>query len=100
MAEYIDRKVAIERFQKIKESGVSFNDAIYLDGVMAVLENIPASDVAPVVHGKWVGYDASYYRYYTEGAYPVNLIRYKCSVCGSSVPKRKPYCHCGAKMDL
>ena len=47
------------------------------------LLSIPAADVAPVLHGRWigVGYD-------------------KCSVCGGLELGRTNYCpHCGAKMD-
>ena len=63
------------------------------------INNIPATAAAPEVHGKWVGYDVSYWRYSHGGGYPVNLIRYRCSVCGRTVCKKEPYCHCGAKMD-
>lgn len=49
MKEYIDREATIKRFQEIKQSGVSFKDAIFLDGAMAVVENIPAADVVEVV---------------------------------------------------
>lgn len=59
----------------------------------------PTVAAAPEVHGKWVGYDVSYWRYSHSGGYPVNLIRYRCSVCGRTVCKKEPYCHCGAKMD-
>lgn len=67
---------------------------------MEAITHIPAADMAPVVHGKWIGYDASYWRYSHSGAYPVNRRRFKCSVCGRTAPKKEPYCHCGARMDL
>ena len=54
MAEYIDREAALKRFEEIKQSGISLKDAIYIDGVMAVIETLPAADVAPVVRGEWV----------------------------------------------
>lgn len=90
MAEYIEREAVIELITSRYE-----NPEI----CTAEINSIPAADVAPVVHGRWIGYDASYYRNYTYGAHPVNLIRHKCSVCGRSVSKKEPYCHCGAKMD-
>ena len=61
-----------------------------------ILTDIPAADVVPVVHGRWVPI-VSYNN------------TYKCSECGrllvnitdglSMVAKHYPYCHCGAKMD-
>ena len=63
---------------------------------MPTIKTIPASDAAPVVHGRWlpiVSYNNTY----------------KCSECGrllvditdglKMVAKHYPYCHCGAKMD-
>lgn len=45
-----------------------------------------AADVAPVVHGEWLG---------TEVAYA-----WKCSACGGIMSLRANYCcYCGAKMD-
>lgn len=49
MDDCIKRSDALNRFKEIKESGVSLKDSVYLDGVMAVIENLPAADVAPVV---------------------------------------------------
>lgn len=98
MAEYIEREAAIKRFREIKESGVSLRDSLYLDAVMAVLENINASDVAPVVNGRWV-------QIYSDGepAIDQHQIGVCCSKC-MKMPKDKftesRYCpSCGAKMD-
>ena len=52
MAEYIKRENAVAKFQKLKDKCESLKDAIYLDGVMAVLDVIPAADVAEVVRCK------------------------------------------------
>lgn len=49
MDKYIKREDAIAEFQELKNKCESLKDAIYFDGVMAVLDNIPAEDVAPVV---------------------------------------------------
>ena len=53
---------------------------------MEVLDDVPAADVAPVVHGEW--------EYYTH-------TMMACSICKRHVPRHKSeYCpHCGAKMD-
>ena len=52
MDEYIKREKAMAKFAEIKKSGVSLQDAAYLDAVMAVLDNIEAEDVPPIVRCK------------------------------------------------
>lgn len=86
MNDYIKRSDALNRFKEIKESGVSLKDSVYLDGVMAVIENLPAADVAPVVHARWA-----------DGSHGDA----KCPVCGREDMERNyNYCpNCGAKMD-
>ena len=65
--------------------------------VLRMIEDAPAADVAPVVHGKWiVRFDG-----------PYNRRRCYCSHCGKhngvggiAQNQEKPYCpSCGAKMD-
>lgn len=56
MDEYIKREKAIAKFEEIKKSGVSLRDAAYLDAVMAVLDNIEAEDVSPIVRCKECAY--------------------------------------------
>ena len=85
MAEYIEREAFLEHMKK-----TSRYFAVKFD-----IEEFPAADVAPVVHGKWI-FDFEF----TDS----NL--YRCSVCGRQVvlfPKENicecyPYCHCGADM--
>lgn len=90
MTEYIEREVALKRFKEIKCSGVSLKDAIYLDGVMAVIENLPSADVETVVHGKW-----------EEIRDPYGKIEGWLCKCGREVKSKDNYCPCcGAKMDL
>ena len=97
MTEYIEREKVVSKFEAIKNRGVSLKDAIYLDGVMAVLDTIPAADVAEVRHGRWM----------TTDAYPHHLY---CSVCYKTYAKNAKwvneldlptnYCpSCGARMD-
>lgn len=89
MAEYIDRD---ELYEQMHVMGMGFD----LIEALEMIENFPAADVAPVVHGKWVEYPRAHY--------------FKCSNCKYTVPHRKAnlfngkreynYCpHCGAKMD-
>lgn len=96
MAEYIERDAVIALFDSTKWQGTF--------AIMAV-EDLPAADVAPVVHGHWKLSELPY----TQGAYV-------CSECNKiaadSVAGVKPlppelfgrqiysYCpYCGAKMD-
>lgn len=77
MAEYIDRE---------KAKGLLHIEYAY--AAEQLLDEIPAADVAPVVHGRW-GDDGS------------GIII--CSECGrgySLIPRYTHYCpNCGAKMD-
>ena len=103
MAKYIEQEPILNRLKKVKmDNSIPFNAGIQfgVDHAIECISQEPAVDVAPVVHGKWIRYDASYWRYNHSGAYPVNRIRFKCSVCGRTASRKEPYCHCGARMDL
>ena len=88
MAEYIEREAAQTECKKYKFSG-SY-DAFVVD---CILKFIPAADVAPVRHGRWVKKEK-----YTFG------IMYDCSLCENRILDNGhpwSYCpNCGAKMDL
>lgn len=62
------------------------------DNAVTRVENFPAADVAPVVHGKWIEQEK-----YTFGT------MYDCSICGDRILDNGHawnYCpNCGAKMD-
>ena len=83
MAEYIEREAAIESLPVAWDSAIN------------ALRNAPSADVAPVVHGRWLGWGKSgtptYENYGT------------CSVCGEDAEiytEHRNYCpNCGAKMD-
>ena len=91
MAEYIEfeaTKQAIDRMRSVYHRARNFNAVSVIDNVFGEIKEIPAADVAPVVHGHWV-------------------CGCMCSVCGDAHgPKNlrhKPYYNycpnCGAKMD-
>lgn len=99
MGEYISRKVAIayireqsEECQKAFEE-LGGESGIYADAYNDLAEDfysIPAADVAPVVHGRWI-YDKKAQRPY-------------CSVCKGyfygATNSPMSYCpNCGAKMN-
>lgn len=94
MAEYIERE-AVEKFI---EDGLNNQDVAKRFGhdaieIMAEVHYMPAADVAPVVHGRWMHEE-------TEGGFHI----WRCSRCGRGMNDNPEgidlYCyHCGAKMD-
>lgn len=92
MADYIEREAAI----KIAENyGLSNGSTLgrhsgIADAIAAQIVNIPSSNVAPVVHGRWAKSDI-----------PGSMLS-KCTECGFSCGAHTfKYCpSCGAKMDL
>ena len=102
MDEFISRKAAIayireqsEECQKAFEE-LGGESGIYADAYNDLAEDfysIPAADVAPVVHGRWI-HDGRRIRSGIDWCH--------CSECGKSdnFCARTNYCpHCGAKMD-
>lgn len=94
MDEYIERGALIAKFKRLGLGENSFIERVFADGVYAIIEQFPAADVAPVVHGRL--------EYIPQ---TINtLSRFRCSVCGwwtldPSVDDAYNYCpHCGAKM--
>lgn len=86
MAEYIEREAAMQAFLAEKP------DAHYPGWYAGLLEELPAADVAPVVHGQWIA-DGDGYHW-----------TYNCSICawkdGYPFNERHNYCpNCGAIMD-
>lgn len=99
MGKYIDREKAIDEFT-YADADVCQEYADYecefgfsREAIKDVLEQIPADDVVPVVHGHWI------YRGEEKG--------YQCSVCQSFclLNYESDWCaseccpHCGSKMD-
>ena len=107
MAEYIERETILDaiseqrRFYLHERDGETDMEKLYLlwgsDNALTTMEDImsdiPAADVAPVVHGRWL------LRHEGAGHY------WECSVCQENpciyVTKNTKFCpNCGAKMDL
>lgn len=95
MAEYIEREAAVKVAEKY---GLSNGSALgrhtgLADCIASEIADIPAADVAPVVHGRWVEKEK-----YDFG------IMYDCSLCENRIlDNGHPwnYCpNCGAKMNL
>lgn len=88
--EYIRREDALDALPKpqiceyMDEFGAGRNSCAY-DAEKAI-EDIPAADVVPVVHGRWVDVDF--------------CGQYECSECGNNAVDLYDFCpNCGAKMD-
>lgn len=80
MAEYIDREAAEDAVGEAHLKGLN---------PLWELRDVPAADVAPVVHGRWMPFHSE-----TAGD-----IQY-CSACEIGFDAKTDYCpHCGAKMD-
>lgn len=60
--------------------------------VLRKIDEIPAADVAPVVHGRWIKAE----QYVDEDGIHTQV---RCSLCGRYEDEREPYCNCGARMD-
>lgn len=89
MAEYIERSAAIEAAKHAWAKGLEPSQYI---------EALPAADVAPVVHGRWI------HSRYEDCSEQFELV--KCSQCNHEAYAMAIYVHggnycpnCGAKMD-
>ena len=99
MADYISREAAIKAFENADADACEQYPDGFCDwgfgpkNVLETLQKIPAADVEPVRHGRWIirrGQD-----------WPEWAIRIVCSECGLVTGEKSKYCpNCGAKMDL
>ena len=93
MKEYIDRAEYRKRLSNL-ESWCQDLRKPGLTQALQMFEEIPAADVAPVVHGRWIE---------RRVPHAMEGISAKCSVCTKSVQylgNPLNYCpNCGAKMD-
>lgn len=93
MAEYIDREKL--KTQLTLES--SLGHIKTLEDVERIVDFVSTADVAPVVHGKWIGYKTNSFKNSCEG---LKRRFYLCSVCRTANAIRRNYCpNCGTKMD-
>lgn len=94
MVEYIDKAVALSMREPPKSNRYyqtgNLDDAYEQgwDEALSYIEKIPAADVTPVRHGRWVPF-------HSEVAGDIQY----CSACEIGFDAKTDYCpHCGAKM--
>ena len=94
MAEYIKREAAIKAIEKADYTLIANDaDSCKSDYLREIIESVPAADVVPVVHGRWI-----------EKTVPEGCRYFECSNCGAHENRHTAikgyYCwRCGAKMD-
>ena len=93
MYEYIERKEIRMAYEKLTRSYVNGNPYIADWRFDEMIEKLPAADVAPVRHGRWIE---------RQTPHAMGGVSGKCSVCAKSVQylgNPLNYCpNCGAKM--
>ena len=68
MAEYIKREAAIKAIEKADYTLIANDaDSCESDYLREIIENVPAADVVPVVHGHWIWHEEEF--------------EYECSAC-------------------
>ena len=94
MAEYIDKTVALSIREPPKSNRYYQTDNLDdaygqgWDEALSYIEKIPAADVAPVAHGRWIMHDDEF------------GLTCECSACHIETMGDGNYCpNCGAKMD-
>lgn len=105
MKEYIERTVAVKKFENYRRDCEEENDeraAQIFEDCISELMAIPAADVAEVRHGRW---NPEIHHTYIPVEYDQNgdpilheYTSFRCSLCGREELKEEPYCHCGARM--
>ncbi len=94
MAEYIEREATKRAFQNMDAGRRVGSTLLSPEEFAEYLDEFPAADVAPVVHGRWS--DAGFGELPKHAPYG-----WACSVCGG-ISFNNEYTHCpncGAKMD-
>lgn len=107
MSDYIDREAIMRKFaDHVRRSNNSdFAQTPTWNQAVQIVEDSPAADVAPVVHGRWIDDKGNFVPWDEMNK---NCPRYSafCSVCGEwltasdEYPTIGNFCpNCGAKMD-
>lgn len=89
MSEYITRAAAIDAVTEVYYNTPDIN--LSAERLAEAINSIPAADVAPVVHARWITRN-------DKGIISMTH-PYMCSRCWRVEMNKEPYCNCGAKMD-
>lgn len=93
MVEYINKQLAVEELENLRQQYEMYDDCDELASRKCknAISALPAADVAPVVHGYWVK---------SMPILGAGDVETRCSECGRICHEENaPYCYCGAKMD-
>lgn len=87
MSEYIEREAIQKRLNRIVEVNNLRTDLAWFTpyGVKALIEEIPATDVVPVRHGKWVYNPGDNIPYCSECMMPQDSECNYCPSCGADM---------------
>lgn len=86
MNDYISRVMAIARLTNVEVT----NKLATMTDAKRVIAEMPAADVAPVVHGRWIW----------RNKWEPFEFKYECSICHDGSDLESKYCpNCGANMD-
>ena len=86
MPEYIEREKVLSKAAPVEGC---FSDMISAYDVIM----LPAADVAPMRHGRWIEHKHFHHDHYIDSTY-------ECSDCNVEEPLTSDYCpNCGARMD-
>ena len=101
MKEYIERETLLNLIQENSETKFDWSECVDIDILRPAILDIPVADVAPVVHGEWIGIIscediiyATCNRCYSRGKVRTNRNQWGLWYIDS------PFCpNCGAHMD-
>lgn len=99
MTEYIEREKAIKKFENYRadcENEGYIETAQVFEDCVGELRDIPAADVAPVVHSQWIEGSENF----TCGNYNAECRKCHANIRWDGCDEDFNYCpNCGAKMD-
>lgn len=107
MSKYVNVDAFVEALCKTlstlrKQKDNTPESIAFLKGAQVVAKELmkfPAADVAPVVHGQWIGIDSSFWKPTHSSDIPVFRKTYRCSECRRRTAIAENYCpNCGAQM--
>ena len=97
MAEYIEREALLKKI--CDEYDLNYGEILTdPQKFFGMVEDEPAADVDPVVHGRWFEMVESYHDTHTDEYW--DEVYYNCINCDYATDSKTNYCpNCGARMD-